>query len=844
MEISEEDHAHLQRNNEQFYATQTEIEAILTPNYIPGRYALKEGQRLRPYQAQAIEVFKKNKCLLVGDEVGLGKSYVGIGAVLDKEQLPAIVVVQTHLTKQWKDKFGEFSELKVHIIKGTKPYSLPEADVYIMKYSCLSGWVDIFRTKFFKTAVFDEIQELRRGAESGKGCAAKALAVSAEYRLGTSGTPIYNYGDEMWNIMDIMKDSCLGNKAEFLREWGNGDRVVVEPKALGAYLREKHLFLRRTRDDVGQYLQPVNTIVETVGYDELAVKSIEDLAVKLAIKASQGSFIERGMAARELDIMVRQATGISKARYVAEFVRILLENDEPVLLVGWHRACFKRGTQILMYDGTAKSVEEIVVGDLVMGPDSKPREVLVLIRGAGRMFKITPKKGQPFICSENHILTLCYNNRKKFKTVHIASSEFFKKGERRKRDYTLMRADIVQFQEVKDVFEPWLLGYWLGNGAAALKDFRVCSMDPEVEEKMSNIAEQYGLFVNEWPAPGRTGTGKAKHIKLSCGKSNGKNKVLAEFKSLNLMNNKHIPHKYKVASMTDRRRLLAGLLDSDGHVYRNGCGAEFGNTNHTLSKDVEWLCRSLGLAAYLKGPFKIVTGYGKKDGSPTLIYRVFISGDLTDIPVISRKAADKRTINKNVLRVGLRIEESTPDDFFGFEVDGDHLFLLDDFTVVHNCYDIWLRELSNHNPVMYTGSESEAQKNSARDAFINGNTNLMIMSLRSGVGLDGLQKRCSTVVFGELDWSPMVQRQVVGRLDREGQARQVMAIYLCSDSGSDPLIIDLLGLKSSQAQGILDPTLGVQSPHSDGSRIQLLVQKYLKKAGIEAPAREDLSIAS
>lgn len=497
-EMSEDDLVVLKHNNDIFYSNQAEIEAILTPNYVPKTYELKEGMQLRVYQSQAVEVFVKNKALLVGDEVGLGKSYIGIGAVLGKEQRPAIVVVQTHLTRQWKEKTEEFSNLKVHIIKGTKPYSLPEADVYIMKYSCLSGWVDIFRTKFFKTVVFDETQELRRGTESGKGCAAKVLTTNTEYRLGTTATPVYNYGDEMWNIMDILKDGCLGGKEEFLREWGNGDRNIKEPKALGTYLREKHLFLRRTREDVGQYLQPVNTIVETVGYDELAVKSIEDLAIKLAIKASQGSFVERGMAARELDIMVRQATGISKAKYVAEFVKIILENNEPVLLVGWHRAC----------------------------------------------------------------------------------------------------------------------------------------------------------------------------------------------------------------------------------------------------------------------------------------------------------------------------------------------------------YEIWLNELDSYDPVMYTGSESEVQKDKSKNAFINGDSNLMLMSLRSGVGLDGIQKRCSTVVFGELDWSPGIHRQVVGRLDREGQQRQVMAIYLCSESGSDPLIIDLLGLKSSQAQGILDPSLGVQSSHSDDSRIQLLVQKYLKKSGIDKPTRGNLPIAS
>ncbi len=76
----------------------------------------------------------------------------------------------------------------------------------------------------------------------------------------------------------------------------------------------------------------------------------------------------------------------------------------------------------------------------------------------------------------------------------------------------------------------------------------------------------------------------------------------------------------------------------------------------------------------------------------------------------------------------------------------------------------------------------------------------MIISLRSGVGLDGLQHRCCTVVIGELDWSPQVHEQIVGRLERPGQTQQVQAIYLHANGGSDPLIIDMLGLKASQAR--------------------------------------------
>lgn len=492
--ISPLDHEELCRKKTLFLETQAEMERILRPDFVHGNYSLKEGQEIRVYQAQAMEILHRSKALLVGDDVGLGKTYVGIGACTNVDHLPAAVVVQTHLQRQWKEKIEAVSHLRVHCIKGTKPYNLPPADIYIFKYSCLLGWITIFNEGYFKMAIFDEVQELRRGGDSAKGRAAKVLARNAEWNLGLSATPIYNYGDEIWSIMDILKEGALGSRDEFLREWGdaggiNGKCIIKDPKALGTYLRENYLFLRRTKNEVGQFLAPVNRIVETVGYDEHAVKSAEELAMKLAVRASQGTFVERGQAARELDLMVRQMTGVSKAKYVAEFVRILLESGEPVLLAGWHR----------------------------------------------------------------------------------------------------------------------------------------------------------------------------------------------------------------------------------------------------------------------------------------------------------------------------------------------------------DCYDIWLKELAEFKPAMYTGSESDVQKEKAKQAFVNGDTNLLIISLRSGIGLDGLQYRCSTVVIGELDWSPQVHHQIIGRLDREGQINPVMAIFLCSDSGSDPLMIDLLGLKSSQSQGIIEPGLGIQPVHSDQSRIQMLVKKYLKdKAPLQA----------
>jgi superfamily II DNA or RNA helicase len=146
-------------------------------------------------------------------------------------------------------------------------------------------------------------------------------------------------------------------------------------------------------------------------------------------------------------------------------------------------------------------------------------------------------------------------------------------------------------------------------------------------------------------------------------------------------------------------------------------------------------------------------------------------------------------------------------------------------------YAIWQKAFTSMGVRfgMYTGSETSAEKERNKNAFLAGETDILILSLRSGSGLDGLQARCSTAIFGELDWSPGVHHQCIGRLDREGQTSPVTAIFLTVDEGSDPPMIEVLGLKKTESSGILDPGLGVQAVRSDASHLQTLVQRYLRK---------------
>lgn len=154
-------------------------------------------------------------------------------------------------------------------------------------------------------------------------------------------------------------------------------------------------------------------------------------------------------------------------------------------------------------------------------------------------------------------------------------------------------------------------------------------------------------------------------------------------------------------------------------------------------------------------------------------------------------------------------------------------------------YGIWLDRLARHQPVLFTGTESPTEKRAALAEFAAGRSRVLIMSLRSGVGIDGLQQVCNVGVFGELDWSPQVHRQCIGRLRRDGQDNPTLAYFLVADEGSDPLIAETLNVKQMQADLIVGHAAGAITAAGDGAdRITRLAATVLDRAGIAHPPTE------
>lgn len=148
-------------------------------------------------------------------------------------------------------------------------------------------------------------------------------------------------------------------------------------------------------------------------------------------------------------------------------------------------------------------------------------------------------------------------------------------------------------------------------------------------------------------------------------------------------------------------------------------------------------------------------------------------------------------------------------------------------------YDILQSKLKDFLPAMYTGSETTNEKVEAKRRFVEEkSTPVMLMSLRAGAGIDGMQKVCRTVVVAELDWSPGVIEQDVGRVYRDGQTDPVTVYFMVTDEGSDPVVSETLGLKREQIEGLRDPNVPpMEELQPTEDRVKKLAEQYLKKHG-------------
>ena len=136
----------------------------------------------------------------------------------------------------------------------------------------------------------------------------------------------------------------------------------------------------------------------------------------------------------------------------------------------------------------------------------------------------------------------------------------------------------------------------------------------------------------------------------------------------------HINRNYLNASIQDRYQLLAGIIDTDGWLNKSGFGYVVTWKSLSLAKDLQELARSLGITAIIS----------KKRNSKydRYYYDVRLSGkNCSKIPTKVKHCKQAR-IDRRLYTFSIIPTEVG--EYYGLTIGGDHLFLLEDYTIVHN----------------------------------------------------------------------------------------------------------------------------------------------------------------
>lgn len=334
--------------------------------------------------------------------------------------------------------------------------------------------------------------------------------------------------------------------------------------------------------------------------------------------------------------------------------------------------CHGKGTKILMYSGEIKNVEDVNKDELLMGDDGTPRKVLSLANGKEQMYKITLTNGDYFTCNESHILALTVskgNRYKKYRSgdkVNLSVKEYLQLPDWVKDKVFKMYKNPVNFGSQDVIVPAYLYGAWLGDGSCNRLNFTINDIDIEIVEYITRYADSNGFQI-------RSVKGRGCHTYcLHKGTDNS-----LKYPELNIIkessyNGKHILREYLINGKDVRLQLLAGLLDTDGHLIDN-C-YEICTKFEQLKDDILFLCRSLGFSV----------SHGIKIIDDVVYYRIYISGNTHTIPCKTRKKASERLQKKNPLIYGFTVDQLGVGDYYGFNIDGNHLYLLGDFTVTHN----------------------------------------------------------------------------------------------------------------------------------------------------------------
>jgi len=434
--------------------------------------------------------------------------------------------------------------------------------------------------------------------------------------------------------------------------------------------------------------------------------------------------------------------------------------------------CLGAGTLVVMHDLSTKKVEDIVVGDLLMGDDSTSRRVLSTVTGISQLYYIKQNKGITYRVNGDHILSLRRSRDSvkypKNSIINISVNDYIKKSNKFKTNYKGYKVGVYSGSGDLDLdLDPYFVGVWLGDGTASSSG--ITTQDSEIVMFLEEYAERLGYTLTS----GKEHNNCKVYRVVGGGKSDS---IQSNLRIMNLLGNKHIPMKYMSSSFSNRLLLLAGLLDTDGYYSRDFNCYEITQKNYTLAKQIKFLADSLGFKTSLHSKIATI----KSTGYSCEVYRIRLSGNVWIIPVkIGRKKAHVSIKNNDWLNTGITVEKDTIGTYYGFELEGNGLFLLEDMTVTHNSAFIQGSALHNAKagiPSLIFSKEMTRQP--LMERFMSLETGIPLFDIRQGI-----LKKPDVEVIREMvkkmsDYPMYIDLNFTGSLEQvESTIRKYISLY-------------------------------------------------------------------
>lgn len=385
-------------------------------------------------------------------------------------------------------------------------------------------------------------------------------------------------------------------------------------------------------------------------------------------------------------------------------------NDQHILtlhmpdhkVIFWNK--FKNGWSVLWWDNNTKTIKSknIKVAD---GKKIKCNECGIELsdnlnrhyRRKHKDVKIPVKsRSPPTFAPDNNEVKNAKERMDEFcktipdsKVFDISIQDYIKLNNTTKKRLAGIRGECVQWDKKEVLLDPYVLGLWLGDGV--YDGYRyVC--DGENDSEIIN-------YLQKWcdNNDGNIRETKKKYVYLITSKNNYHKKgyapLASKLRHYKLIKNKHIPLDYIVNDRDTRLKVLAGLIDTDGTVQRDGTRIIItqGLNHARLVKDIILLTRSLGFYCSLtiKNTSWKHNGILKKGKC----FNINISGHIEDIPtILPRKKCAKIKKHSNRTTGHIKVEKIGIDNYVGLEIDSNQRFVINDFTVTHNCANIWSTE--------------------------------------------------------------------------------------------------------------------------------------------------------